>query len=181
MDWHSTYGLVAIEIAVILLITITVIPTAVFGDHIRQHEEYVLHPTSIFHELDEIHIIKVYVWEVERWVPFGEKCAKDYRLTEDGRCTPSKLHLDVYSLRLMTVMPEWCQEACFVNFTFEEHEISSTGIYILNGRQGDPPEEGYGCSILWYMLAKAQGYTETEIKEKWPNEECSAQIQQHRS
>ena len=46
-------------------------------------------------------------------------------------------------------------------------------VMIKNGQQGDPPKDGYGCSVLWYMLQKVQDVPEEIIKEKYPNERCS--------
>ncbi len=107
---------------------------------IRDYEGYTIHKVfEYYSEFNEIILLPIYI-QTES----DPKCF-NAALNEKGECTDINNHWDEYPLRLMEILPEPC--------TYQSATgcVTNTGIYILNGKQGDIVE-GYKCTVLWYLI-----------------------------
>ncbi len=171
----ALFGMILLEILILVAIAGVIAPQAVFGEHMEDMPDiYVYHPTDRwFNERHEIHIIEVWVQKEQNYIPKAgkNKCAPDYELDLKGACTLAKYHYWVYSLYLISEMPGGCSNraaGC----------ILENGIYILNGATGGIPEEG-GCSLLWHEILHLKwGWMDgmlhhDRMAEEFPNSECA--------
>ncbi len=163
-------------ILIIELSIIGTLSTEAFGDHMRQHEEYVIHPTypnGFPYTRHELVLAEVWVRPIHIYDLGNEPCAEYYKLTTKGNCKREFVSWQIYPLWLLSEMPPRCNMNALGC-------VLDTGIYIINGKQGLKPASG-GCSILYHEILHIKWFEVYPDPEeahdffviKYPNERCA--------
>ncbi len=107
----------------------------VYGEHLRDHE-YVFHPFNWYnYDIYDYQMITVFIPSEDT-----KECFKGYAITNKGACTLTKYHFDIWPLRLLTVMPDWCPY---------EYCVNDLGIWMKAGAQKE---------YLWNAIQEADNW-----------------------
>ncbi len=120
-----------IKISLIVLLGLSV--SLVSGQHLTNYYDYVIHPFD-WHDHD------VYDYQmITVWIPSesSDVCRFGYTLDEKGACTFTELHFDIWPLRLLLVMPDWCPY---------DYCVDERGIWMKSGSQQE---------YLWKAIKEA--------------------------
>ncbi len=179
MNTYILYLCLILTWVIILIFALIFVADLAFSIHPQDNPNYHFHPSPDYYDRWELHIINLWIQTEPLNIPLQSDCIQGMRLNNLGECTDAKLHYDIFSIRLMQVLPDRCVENRTVS---NACTVDDYGIYILNGKQGNLPMYG-GCSVLWHERSHLEfhiifGYHEEVEEHMWiqktyPNNKCA--------
>ena len=131
-------------VSIFVIIILALLPSA-YAAHLDGIPNITVHPTApFFSERHELYIIHVWIPYQQEYDLGNEPCIFGYEITPKGTCTSIELHWNIYSLYLISELPDVCPPRAVSCILWG-------GIYILMGHHDDPVG---AHSLLWELITE---------------------------